>query len=147
MTPRRTPSRRRYLSRGWATSHDHGQGPRGECGASSLMSLLCALIMLMSVLVTTHVMVGLQRRSVAEAVALDVLTDTAQAGGPSRSVGTERLVRLLGSGTTVEWTDVGDDLMLRVQASPSSLIARGPLATLARIDIRVTSRREELVDP
>lgn len=118
-----------------------------ERGASSLMSLLCALIMLMSILITTHVMVGLQRRSVAAAVALDVLTDTAQAGGPSRSVGTERLVRLLGGGTQVQWTDIGSDLLLHVRAEPRSLFARGPLATLARIDIRVSSRREELVGP
>lgn len=117
-----------------------------ERGSSSIMTLLCALIILVTVLTATHVLLSLQRRSVAHAVAMDAVTDLARADSPDPTWETERIRRLLGSGTVVEWSERDADLVLHVRLRPRSVIERGPLARLARIDVVVTARREELVD-
>lgn len=121
------------------------RGRTMERGASSVMAMICALIMLISVLVSTHILVSLQRRSVAHAVAVDVATDAARVGGPSEELSTDRIRRLLGPNTRVEWSDLGADLGLRVRSRPRSIIAKGPLERIARIDIRVTVHKEGLV--
>jgi hypothetical protein len=128
------------------TGTPHGsRHRRSEQAVSTLTTMISALIMLMSILTTTHILVSLQQRSVVTAIVMDVVSDNSRSGGLDERATERYLRRRLGEQTVIEWSEDGSQLVLRVVARPRSLFLRGPLASFGRIDVRVSSRKEDFV--
>jgi Tfp pilus assembly protein PilX len=114
-----------------------------ERGVALISSMIGALIMLLTLLMATHVILNLQRRSLVHAVAVNAVTAAAREGG-SEVEQSERVGRLLGPTARPVWSSSGADVVLNVTVRGVQLIAVGPLAELATINIEVRARREEL---
>lgn len=109
-------------------------------------SILGGVVILTILLVATHVLLALQRRTIVDAVAFDTARSVARGGGISIDEAERRARALLHDNrATVVWRAVEDgDLELRITTHAPMLIAIGPLAKLATIERTVHVRRELL---
>jgi hypothetical protein len=120
---------------------------RSESGASLLTSMVGAVVVLAAVLASTQILVGLQRRSVVHAIALDAALDVARSGMAAQSSAEGSIGRALGRDTAIVWNNDSTDIELQVTSQqPHPLFLRGPLATFATARVVVRVRREKLVD-
>jgi hypothetical protein len=109
-------------------------------------SMIGGVVILTVLLLATHVLLALQRRTIVTAVAFDVARSMARNGGIEPGDGERRVRELLHDDhAVVEWLSVvDDDVELRITTRSPSLIAVGPLAGLARIERTVHVRGELL---
>lgn len=119
-----------------------------EDGVGAFNSLLGALVILTMILVATHVLLALQRRTVVDSVAFDVARRVAVDGGMSAADAEGRARDLLHDPSAQLTWRVGDDgaIELRVTTRSPTLIGIGPLRSLATIRRTVHVRREQLQD-
>ena len=117
-----------------------------EGGVGMFNSILGGVVILTILLVATHVLLALQRRTIVDAVAFDTARSVARGGGVSIDEAERRARALLHDDrATVVWRAVDDgDLELRITTHAPMLIAIGPLAKLATIERTVHVRRELL---
>lgn len=117
-----------------------------EGGVGMFNSILGGVVILTILLVATHVLLALQRRTIVDAVAFDTARSVARGGGVSMDEAERRARALLhDKRATVVWRSVDDgDLELRITTRAPMLIAVGPLAKLAMIERTVHVRRELL---
>ena len=121
--------------------------PRSEeDGVGAFNSLLGALVILTMILVATHVLLALQRRTVVDSVAFDVARRVAVDGGMSAADAEVRARALLHDPSAELAWRVGNDgaIELRVSTRSPTVIGVGPLRRLATIVRTVHVRREEL---
>jgi hypothetical protein len=124
----------------------HQPGSRHEAkesGVAIITSMIGALMMLFTLLATTHIIVNLQRRSLAHAVAVDAVTDAAR-DGASEAMISARVTRLLGPTARATWREVGPDIVLEVSMKGAAVIGVGPLREMANITVEARARKEEL---
>jgi hypothetical protein len=105
--------------------------------------MIGALMMLFTLLATTHIIVNLQRRSLAHAVAVDAVTDAARDGASEATIAA-RITRLLGPTAKANWSDAGPDLVLEITMKGAAVIGVGPMSDMANIKVEVRARKEEL---
>ena len=117
-----------------------------EGGVGMFNSILGGVVILTILLVATHVLLALQRRTIVDAVAFDTARSVARGGGVSKDEAERRARALLHDNrATVVWRSVDEgDLELRITTHAPMLIAIGPLAKLATIERTVHVRREFL---
>ena len=119
-----------------------------EDGVGAFNSLLGALVILTMILVATHVLLALQRRTVVDSVAFDVARRVAVDGGMSTAEAEGRARALLHDPNAELAWRVGSDgaVELRVSTRSPNVIGVGPLRSLATIVRTVHVRRERLQD-
>lgn len=117
-----------------------------EDGVGTFGSILGGVIVLTLVLLATHVLLALQRRSVVNAVAFDVARSVARNDAMTVAEAQARARDLLHDDeATIEWLSVADDdIGLRITTRSPMLVTIGPLADLAIITRTVHVRRELL---
>lgn len=118
-----------------------------EHGAGLIATAITSVAVLGIVLLPTHVLLALQRRSAVGAVAFDTARRVALAGDPIDRADAEARARtLLGDpSATLDWTTTDQQVSLRIVTRAASLLPGiGPLRSLTRIDRTVTVRSERL---